>query len=76
VDQFARLLPLVAPDRLGGLERRDAIEPEALQNAADGRRRDAELGGDLLAGPTLAAQDLDLLDNRCQGRLPQPMRPR
>ena len=63
VDQLARLLPLVASDRLGGLERGDAIEAEALEDAADGRRRDAQLGGDLLAGPPLAAQGLDLLDD-------------
>ena len=60
VDQLARLLPLVAADRLGRLERRDAIEAEALEDAADGRRRDAQFGGDLLAGPALTAQGLDL----------------
>ena len=64
VDQLAGMLPLVAADRLGRLERRDAIEAEALEDAADGRRRDAEFGGDLLAGPALAAQGLDLLDDR------------
>ena len=40
VDQLAGAIPLVAADRLGGLERCDAIETEAPENAADGGRRD------------------------------------
>jgi hypothetical protein len=31
---------------------------EALEDTAAGRRRDAELGGDLLAGPALATDEL------------------
>jgi hypothetical protein len=76
VDQLAGVLPLVAADRLGRLQGGKAIEAEALEDAADGCRRDAELGGDLLAGEALTAQDLDLLDNGCRGRLAQTMRPR
>ena len=49
----------VAANRLGRLQRRQPIEAEPLENAADGRRRNADLGGDLLAGVTLPAQSLD-----------------
>ena len=69
VDQFAGMIPLVAADRLGGLERGDAIETEAFEDAADGCRRDADFGRDLLAGQTLAAKGLDLRDNGCRRRL-------
>ena len=37
---------------------------------------DANFGGDLLAGPTLAAQGFDLFDNRRRRRSVQAMRPR
>ena len=37
--------------------------------------RDAGLGGDLLAGPAVAAQPLDLIDHGLGRRLPKPMRP-
>ena len=76
VDQLAGMLALVAADRLGRLQRRDAVEAEALEDAADGGRRDADLGGDLLAGPALAAQGFDLLDDRRRRRPVQAMRPR
>jgi hypothetical protein len=45
-------------------------------NPTDGGRRDGGLGCDLLAGPVLAAQSLDLLDDLLWRWLAQPMRPR
>ena len=75
VDQLAGLLALVTAHRLRRFQRCQPIEPQAPQNAADGRWRDAQFGGDLLAGVALAAQPLDLLDDRL-GRGPvQAMRP-
>ena len=44
---------------IGRLQGGEAIEAEALEDAADGRRRDAEFGGDLLAGEALTAQGRD-----------------
>ena len=63
VDQLAGMLALVAAHRLGRLQGGEAVEAEALEDAADGRRRDAEFGGDLLAGEALTAQGFDPLDN-------------
>ena len=48
VDQLAGMLALVAADRFGRLQGSDAIEAETPEDAADGRRRDAQFGGDLL----------------------------
>jgi hypothetical protein len=62
VDQLAGMRTLVAADRLGGRERQDAAAAEPLAAAADRGRCDAEFGGDLLAGPALAAPGRDLLD--------------
>src|SRR5690606_22004364 len=76
VDQLARMLALIAADRFGRLERRNAIEAKAPENPADGRRRHPELGGDLLAGPALPAQRLDPFDHRHCGGPMQAMRPR
>ena len=50
VGELAGVLALIAPDRLGRLERVQAVEPEAPQDAADGGGGDTELGGDLRAG--------------------------
>ena len=69
------MLALVAADRLGGFERLDAVEAEASQDTADGGRRDADLGSDLLAGEALAAQSLDLGDDGGRCRLAQAVRP-
>ena len=76
VDQFTRVLALIAADRLSRLQRGQPVQAKPVQDTADGCRRDAEFGGDLLAGPTLAAQGLDLLDNGCRGWLAQTVRPR
>ena len=59
VDQLAGMLALVAAHRLGRLQRREPVETQPPQDAADGRRRHADLGGDLLAGVALPAQSLD-----------------
>ena len=59
VDQFAGMLPLVAPHGLGGFKRLKAVETEAFEDAADGCRRDIDLGSDMLAGEALAAKGLD-----------------
>ncbi len=50
VDQFAWMVALIAPDRLCRLEGRQLVEAEPPQDATDGRRRHADLGGDLLGG--------------------------
>lgn len=50
VDDLAWGGSFIPADRLGRLQRRKPIEAEAPENAADGRRRNADLGGDLLAG--------------------------
>lgn len=74
MDQFAWVLALVAANgfRFQGTQ---LVQTQTTQNTADGGRRDASLGGDLLARPALATQPLDLLDNH-QRRWPvQPMRP-
>src|SRR5690606_18190384 len=76
VDQLARLLALVAADRLGRLQVAQSAEAGPAQHAADRRGRDAGRGGDLPADPALPAQLDDLLAGRLSGRLAQPMRPR
>src|SRR4029450_2177125 len=50
VDQLAGMLALIAPHRLGGLERAEPVEPEPPQDAAHGSGGDRELAGDL--GPS------------------------
>lgn len=76
VDQLAGMLALVTADRLGRLQGGDAIEAEPPEDAADRRRRDAGFGGDLLAGPALAAQGFDLRDDGRRRRPVQAARPR
>jgi hypothetical protein len=76
VDQLAGVVALVAPDRLGRCQRSEPAQPEALQDPADGRRRDTDLFGDLAPGPALATQRGDLLEGGVGRRLAQPMRPR
>ena len=76
VDQFARPLPLVPPHRRGRFQIAQPTETQALQDAADGGRRDAELGGDRLAGPALPPQVPDPRHHRRRCRPAQAMRPR
>jgi len=59
MDKLARVLALITADRLGGLQRGEPIQPEPAQDAADGRRRDPDLGRDLLARVAMSAQSLD-----------------
>ena len=66
------MLALVAAHRLGRLQRPDAVEAEPPENAADGGRRDAHFGGDLLAGPALTAQPLNLRHCLRRRRLAKP----
>ena len=53
VDDLARGCPFIATDRFGRLERRQAIEAQPFQDAADSCRRNADLGGNLRAGVAL-----------------------
>ena len=62
MDELARILTLIAANRLR-LESAQFVQAQSTQNPADGGRRDAGLGRDLLAGPALAAQSRDLLDD-------------
>src|SRR5271154_3126492 len=58
VEDLARGGPFVATDWLGRLERRQAIEAQPFEDAADGGGRNADLGGNLLAGVALPSQSL------------------
>src|SRR5215211_6948431 len=75
VDELARVVALVAPDRFGRLQGTELVQAEPTQDAADGRWRYASLGCDPLAGPALATQPFDLFDNRLRSRPTQPGRP-
>jgi hypothetical protein len=66
VDDLAMVLALVAAYPFGRLQGRELVEAEPLQDAADGRRRHADLGRNLLAGVALAAQSLN--DRACGRR--------
>jgi hypothetical protein len=59
VDDLAGRGAFLAADRLGGLERRQSVEAEPPENAADGGGRDANLRGDQCAGMALPAQSLN-----------------
>jgi len=76
VDHLAGPLALVAAGRFGRLQGAQLVETQALEGAADRGGRDADHGGDLLAGQALAAQAFDALDHLRRRRLTQPMRPR
>jgi hypothetical protein len=75
MDEFARMLAFIAPDRFGRLQGTELVQAEPTQNTADGGGRDTGLDGDLFASPALAAQPFDLLDHGLGRRLPEPMRP-
>ncbi len=59
MDDLAGCGALVAGAWLGGLDGREQAQSAALQDTADGGRREAEFGGDRGLGTTLAAQGLD-----------------
>src|SRR6516162_4719658 len=71
VDELTRLFPLVTADGLR-LQSAQLVQAQTTQNAADGGRRDADLGRNLLARPALAPQLLDLLDDLLRRRATQP----
>jgi len=75
MDQLTRLRAFIAAHGFGRIQGRDAIEPQAAQDTADGRRRNAEIAGDLLAGEALPAQRLDRRHRRGRGGAIQAMRP-
>ena len=66
---------LVATDRLGRIQSAEPVQAETLEDATDGRRRDADLDGDLLARHALPAQGLDPVDGRLRRRRTQAMGP-
>ena len=68
MDEFARILALIAANRLR-LESAQLVQAQSTQNPTNGGRRDAGLDRDLLAGPALAAQALDLFDDLLRRRL-------
>jgi hypothetical protein len=74
MDELARMLAFIAPDRFGLLQGAELVQAEPMQNPADGRWRHAGLGGDLLASPALTAQLFDLLDNRLRSWTMRPVR--
>jgi hypothetical protein len=59
MDEFARILTLVAANRLG-LQSAQLVQAQSTQNPTDSGRRAAGLGRDLLAGQALAAESLIL----------------
>jgi len=56
VEDLAGVGALVAARRLDGLDRRQPVEAQASESAADGGGRNADLGGDLLARGGVAAK--------------------
>src|ERR1041384_3947434 len=60
----------------GGFRGAQLAQPQALEDAADGGGRNADSGGDLLAGHALAAQACDALDDLRWRRRTQPLGPR
>src|SRR5260370_34820279 len=76
VDHLARPLALVAAGRFSRFQGAQLVEAQALEHAAHRGSRDADLGGDLLAGHPLAAQAFDAFDDFRWRWLAQPVRPR
>ena len=75
VDRFARMSTSIAAGRRSGFQRLRLAEPQAPQDAADGRRRETEPGGDRRARAALAPQSRDLVDDRLGRRPMQAVRP-
>jgi hypothetical protein len=67
VDHFARSLTFVATNRVTGFQGCQFVQAKPPLNATDGGRRDAKLGGDLLAGAALPAPGLDRRASRLRG---------
>src|SRR4051812_17842878 len=70
VDHLAGRGALIAAHRLGRLQVAYPVQPQSLQDAADGGRRDAGFRRDLLGGVSLTAQRLDdrAYGERCLAR--------
>lgn len=69
MDHLAGMLALVASDRLGRFDISQSRQSSTLEHAADGGGRDADLMGDVLAGPTLPPQRHDALGDQRSGGL-------
>ncbi len=69
VDHLAGFAALVATRRREGFDILDPAQPEAAESATDGGRRDAEFGGDPLAGPSLAPQGFDPANDALRSRM-------
>jgi hypothetical protein len=67
VEDLARGGALITADRLGRLERGQAVEAQPFQDAADGGGRNADFGGDLLACTAVPTQSLDLASTLAHG---------
>jgi len=76
VDEFAGVLAFIAAHRLSRFQGPELVQAQALQNAADGRRRDPDRGRDRLAGQPLAPKSFDAFDDRCRRRPVEPLGPR
>jgi hypothetical protein len=76
MDQLARSGALIAADGLRRLEVAHPAEAELAENSTDGGGREAQLRGDPLAGPALAAQRGDPVRHRLRGRAAQTVRAR
>src|SRR5260221_14776161 len=73
VDHLAGPFALVSAGWFGRFQGAQLAQAQALEGAADGGGRDADRGGDLLAGHALAAQAFDTIDHRLRRRLAQAM---
>lgn len=69
MDHLAGMLALVAPDRFSRLDIAQPRQSSTLEDPADGGGRDADLMGDVVAGPTLPPQRHDALGDRRSGGL-------
>ena len=76
MEEFPRPLAFVAQHRCGRLQGAQPVQPQALEDAADGGRRDLDLERDLPAGAALAAEGGDLFDHGGGSGPVQPCRPR
>jgi hypothetical protein len=76
MDELARMLAFITPDRFGRLQGTELVQSQTAENTADRGRWHAGRGGDLLARPALPTQPLDLFGHRLGCRPAQPMGPR
>jgi hypothetical protein len=74
MNQFTRMLSLVATHRLARLE--ITVQTHSFQNAADGGRRNPDARGNMRAGKTLATPFADPRDDMLWCRPVEAVRPR